>query len=347
MTKTPANNNSHLYTGIRCQGGFTLVELLVVIAIIATLIGLILPAVQSAREAARRVHCQNNLKQIAMACLSHQSAHQHFPTSGWGYEWTGDPDRGYGKKQLGGWIYNVLSYLEYSAIRSLGAGLSANDKRTALAESRQTPLPTFLCPSRRTNGTSPASGPAARCRNSGPVVVFNTTDYAANGGDAGPSNPPGPKTLEQGDSNGDLINWFYDDTPLPGTNGNCKPATQTGVMCVRSMTRPSQIGDGLSKTYLLGEKFLNTAIYSSGADYANDDSACQGFSWDVARWTSLTTPPLRDSYSASPDWYISSFGSPHPSGFSMAFADGSVHSMSYDIEPDMHRALGNRSDGQP
>ena len=83
------------------KSGFTLVELLVVIAIIGVLIALLLPAVQSAREAARRTQCANHLKQMALGFMNHESATGGFPSGGWGYKWSGDPDAGTGEGQPG------------------------------------------------------------------------------------------------------------------------------------------------------------------------------------------------------------------------------------------------------
>src|SRR5262245_40847933 len=108
---------------------FTLVELLVVIAIIGILVALLLPAIQSAREAARRSQCQNNLKQVSLAFMNFESSQKQLPSGGWGFLWTGDPDMGNGEKQPGGWAYTLLPYLEDSAVFGIGKGLNATQRK--------------------------------------------------------------------------------------------------------------------------------------------------------------------------------------------------------------------------
>ena len=129
--------------------GFTLVELLIVITIIGILISLLLPAVQAAREAARRMQCQNNLKQLGLAASNHESATGRFPTGGWGYSWVGDPDRGNDWRQPGGWIYNLLPYLEQQALHDLPSGKSGQPLLDAVTQMMETPLDGLICPTRR------------------------------------------------------------------------------------------------------------------------------------------------------------------------------------------------------
>jgi prepilin-type N-terminal cleavage/methylation domain-containing protein len=107
-------------TFVARRDAVTLVELLVVIAVIGVLVGLLLPAVQAARETARRLHCKNNLKQLGEAMALHHEAYCRFPSGGWGWLWVGDPDRGTGPDQPGGCVYNVLAYLEQQSLREVG-----------------------------------------------------------------------------------------------------------------------------------------------------------------------------------------------------------------------------------
>lgn len=120
---------------------FTLVELLVVIAIIGLLVTLLLPAVQSAREAARRSQCQNNLKQLGLAAMNLESAHGHFPSGGWDWDRapTFEADNPLvGEKQQAGWGFQLLPFLEESDIWK-------SEPRIAIAA----PINAFFCPSRR------------------------------------------------------------------------------------------------------------------------------------------------------------------------------------------------------
>ncbi len=116
--------------------GFTLVELLVVIAIIGILIGMLLPAVQTVREAARRTQCGNNVRQMALAFHMHESSHGFLPSGGW--DWFRPPNDGIGADQHAGWGYQILPYIEAQAVYD-------SEPLVAIA----TPNPIFFCPSRR------------------------------------------------------------------------------------------------------------------------------------------------------------------------------------------------------
>lgn len=120
--------------------GMTLFELLVVVAIIAVVVALLLPAVQSVRESARRVQCGNNLKQLGAGALQHEAAHGYYLSGGWGCYWGGDPDRGFGPEQPGGWISNVLPFNEQQPLWQIGAGQTPSQKQATAVTVFATPL---------------------------------------------------------------------------------------------------------------------------------------------------------------------------------------------------------------
>ncbi len=317
--------------------GFTLVELLVVITIIGILIALLLPAVQAAREAARQVQCKNHLKQLALACLNHEEIHKHFPAGGWGVFWVGEPDRGFDRRQPGGWIYNILPYLEQEGVRAIGTGLSDADRRLALQTMIATPLSMLNCPTRRSSQLYPFSvatcGGVMRNVESSTVSLVARADYAGNAGDCthgydGLSGVnPGPPNLQAGDDPSYV--WPTE----AGTNG---------IFRVRSERLMSDIEDGTSNTYLVGEKYLMPENYLNGVDSADNQSMYQGYDADIVRVTSPLFPPAQDT-SGYGIYY--NFGSAHSNGFHMAFCDGSVQMIGYSIDPIIHGYLGNRMDG--
>ena len=304
--------------------GFTLVELLVVITIIGILIGLLLPAVQAAREAARRLQCRNNLKQIGLAFHNHEQAHGHFPTGGWGYHWVGDPDRGFTNRQPGGWGYNILPYVEQEALWAMGADLPDDQKRPKLAERIATPLTLQNCPSRRRpilypNFTHYRMGVRASTVARG--------DYAANLGSAGYWGGSSPGSLSAGDG-------LSEQQWLNYSNGN----EHDGIIYRRSELPAALIRDGLSNTYMVGERYLNPDHYTTGRSADDDQNFYIGHDRDVLRGT--WGRPFQDRPGSHAQL---SFGSVHAGSLNMAMCDGSVRTISYSIDPDVHRVLGARA----
>jgi prepilin-type N-terminal cleavage/methylation domain-containing protein len=321
----------------RRPNGFTLVELLVVIAIIGILVSLLLPAVQAAREAARRTQCANNLKQLGVASLQHETAYGHLPSSGWGWRWMGVPDQGFGHTQPGGWLYNILPYLEQQAVHDLGTGQGAA-MQAAAGTVAATTLVMMNCPTRRSGGPY-ANGYPFWVLSPAPAVPCARGDYAASSGDAYPSwcNPDcvngpdcGPTSLAAGNDPA-YANWM--DTSL-----------YTGVSFPRSEIKIAHIQDGASNTYLLGEKYLNPDNYTTGADGADNETMYNGYDNDTNRTVNAAFPPAVDTPGYAPG---DNFGSAHAGIFQMTFCDGSVHAISFAVDSEIHRRLGSRNDGLP
>jgi len=314
--------------------GFTLIELLVVIAIIGILIALLLPAVQAAREAARALTCKNHLYQIGRASLLHVETHGYFPSSGWGWRWIGDPDMGTGARQPGGWIYDLLPYMEMDHVHELGAGMDGEAKKDALGRQESSVIAIFHCPSRRPAIAYPATQYGGWAANSG--ATFAKTDYAANGG---------IRTINGGGPGGLSCLKTYPNCSWSHTDGWLWQYMD-GVSGERSEIELKHISDGTHCTYLVGEKYMNPNQYYTGLGCSDNSSMYQGNDWDVNRWcgNSGTYKPMQDTPGFED--CTSRFGSAHWGGFHMLMCDGSVHQISYSIEGRIHEHLGNRRDGQ-
>ena len=156
-----------------------------VIAIIGILVALLLPAIQAAREAARRTQCTNQLKQLAISFHNHHDTHKHLPTGGWQFTWLGYPEYGYGKNQPGGWMYNILPFMEEQNLHDLGKGQTTLAARKAATVQRvQSPFEGMNCPSRRRANTYPfLNNPPVTFAIADPFELCSKTDYAANAGD--------------------------------------------------------------------------------------------------------------------------------------------------------------------
>jgi prepilin-type N-terminal cleavage/methylation domain-containing protein/prepilin-type processing-associated H-X9-DG protein len=347
----------------RATAGFTLVELLVVIAIIGILVALLLPAVQAAREAARRTQCKNNLKQIAMAFLNHESTYKSFPSGGWGWRWQGDPDRGYGKDQPGGWPYNILAFMEETGIRDAGRGLTNPAARgAALKAAVGTPIQAFNCPTRRpavafpmVHGTGNLANNLTACV-SGDCVV-SRSDYQVNAGNVNIWDDGGPASYADAATH----DWLF---TIDGVPNEQYKLPESGISYQRSEVKLKSVTDGASKTAMVGEKYRNPDHYLDGLDGADDQGLFVGHDQDTIGYTyaqkkSKKGLPYIDNTAWDylpgqdrPGWdgsgggQISRFGSAHPSGFHMAYCDGSVQSINYEIDRKVFALIGGRDDNE-
>ncbi len=318
---------------------FTLVELLVVIAIIGILVALLLPAIQAAREAARRTQCNNNLKQLGLAAQLHLDTNGFFPSGGWGDWWVGSPDMGAGKSQPGGWPYQLLAYMEEGNRRNAGSGQEFALSKAAAKEMISTAIPGFYCPSRRAAIAYPYFHGAGFVNSDRPTVV-GRSDYAANMGDV-PNlrNDEGPRSLAAVAR----YRWRHS-----GPDTERRYGLHTGIVFQRSEIGMQHITDGSSNTYLFGEKNCTPEHYDTGTVGNDDQSMYNGHDQDNLRSTAVAssgkgplpqpdTPGLVATYS---------FGGPHSGGWNAVFCDGSVHYITYSLDPFIHKRLGNRHDGQ-
>ncbi|MFM9010774.1 MAG: DUF1559 domain-containing protein [Planctomycetota bacterium] len=347
--------------------GFTLVELLVVIAIIATLIGLLLPAVQSAREAARRTSCKNQLKQLGLATLTLESSQRFFPSGGittypqiQNYVQGGKP-LGPDKQGLG-WAFQILPYIEEFRASTISTE----------AQIQNTPVATYFCPSRRA---------PAKFFNPERNTDFWLLDYAAV--QPGPPRSVDPTRFEANMQEqsapgtlptvrGCAVGWGFYGSLGGNDGGGRSPRRKADVTSYYGYfgaisrgtffrqgtdlvdlnyggnTRIRQIADGTSKTILYTEKRLRQPYDNPRPNerYGDDEGWSTG--WDFDAVIHGYCRPYQDS----PQFVYGDFarwttpGSAHASGFSAVFADGSVGQFDYGIDVETFNRLAHRADGE-
>ncbi len=296
---------------------FTLAELLVVIAIIGILIALLLPAVQAARESARRSQCGNNLKQLALAVHHFHEAKRKLPHGQYG-DYTGSSSFGgpFEDSQSWSWLSDTLPYLEQSNLRKEGNIPYARlDQSKATAQN----IDYFFCPSDEAKYNSPQPEKSHYLRTGVPVGLTNYKGV-------------------QG------ANFCWSVWINPGTNGNtCEPWEKgDGIFFPMVWQHPkgmASLRDGSSNTLMIGEDIWNPQLlapYSYG----------KGFAWVHAVETCLTCaiPPNYKLPGGVPftsaDWAEAhGFKSRHPGGVQFASADGSVRFLQDRVAIGLYRAL--------
>jgi type II secretory pathway pseudopilin PulG len=250
--------------------GFTLVEVLVVFVIVAALIGLLLPAVQGARESARLLACRNRVQQLAKAVLHHEIALRHYPSGGWGPNWLSVAERGSDSGQPGGWTYSVLPYVESTDVRNVIADVDASTATNAYLLLVASPLEIFSCPSRRPARVVALAAPGSyRTPFTSTLAVQQgtLTDYAANGGST--ATCPPISILER------ALSFVSSDTKVtfchvpPGNAGNFQ--TQSLAISATEQGHGDHDGDHIGPCFTCDDDMTGIA--------SDPQSLAQGDSW--------------------------------------------------------------------
>ena len=300
---------------LKNRKGFTLIELLVVIAIIAILVALLLPAVQHAREAARRTSCKNNLKQLTLALHNYHDTHNTFPPGyvhRFGSGAQGSPQANHAGMAWGAMLLPQLE--QKNLYQRINAGIPIWD--AANQRPREVHLPMFLCPTDRYSLVSNRF--VVRDPNASPVEQYAAASYAANWGPA-----------------------------TDAVNLDATPEESQGVFYRNSAIGISDILDGASQTLVFGER-TNGPI--PGSETAGGHSVFEN-TW-VAAVRDIDDPEddhghmvlfetqFLPNQNGGDDKGVSA---PHFGSSQFAFADGSVHSFDNQIERSVYDALATRA----
>jgi prepilin-type N-terminal cleavage/methylation domain-containing protein len=292
----------------RARTAFTLIELLVVIAIIGILMALLLPAVQSVREAARRTQCKNNLRQIALAAHSYESAFERLPSG-----WMGDS-----ATDLPGWGWGcrLLPYMEQNNLYDLvDFNLAIDDPYHAMVVSAS--IPTFMCP------TDPAP------------ESIDVVPTVGNGGLPPPSMMAGPPVTLMSSPTASFVTQRANFSGVFGTfEIEDDPDHGDGVFYRNSKTRFAEIRDGLSNTLILGER---TNDYGGITWLGVINTLDEPMSRVVG---------LADHAPNAVGGHMDDFRSFHPLGANFAAADGSVHLINEEIDLAIYQAAATRHGGE-